>query len=117
MDDRRRDSRRELESKLVIKRIDQTDGEEVAINIIDVSKSGIGFSCEKTLNIGAVYESYLRIWTKEVIHAFLEITRIEKIGDGYSYGAFFVGMPEMDSARIEVYNTVEKTTREMETET
>ncbi len=113
MEERRRGARRELESRLVIKRIDEEDGEEVFIDIIDVSKSGIGFSCDKALAIGAVYESYLRIWTREVIHAFLEITRIEKINDLYDYGAFFVGMPEIDSSRIEVYNTVEQTTREL----
>ncbi len=114
MEERRRGTRRELESKLVIKRIDEQDGEEVSISIIDVSKSGIGFSCDAALVIGAVYESYLRIWTKEVIHAFLEITRIEKKDNLFEYGAFFVGMPEIDSTRIDIYNTVERATRELE---
>ena len=59
--------------------------------------------------IGSVYESYLTIWTKEVLHAFFEIRRIEKIDeDSYNYGAIFIGMPEMDAARIEVYQTVEE---------
>ena len=80
--------------------------EELAISIQDVSKTGVGFTCKESLNIGAVYESYLTIWTKEVIHAFLQIVRIELVGDEYVYGASFIGMPEMDASRIAVYQTV-----------
>ena len=106
MEERRRTNRRTLESKLLIKRLDGSGQEDAQIEITDVSKTGIGFSCNKLLDIGAVYESFLRIWTQEVIHAFVEIVRIEKTGQNYSYGAIFIGMPEMDSARIEVYQTV-----------
>lgn len=96
-----------MESSIVMKRLDSDDdNREVVINIIDVSKSGIGFECEEALTIGDVYESYLTIWTKEVIHAFLQIVRIELGSSGYVYGATFVGMPELDSARIEVYQTL-----------
>lgn len=107
MDQERRKNRRtDLDSKLVIKRLDGQGGNEVTINIVDVSKKGIGFECGEPLQIGEVYEAYLTIWTKEVIHAFLQIVRIELRSGGYGYGAIFIGMPEMDSARIEVYQTV-----------
>ena len=43
MEDRRRSNRRELISKLVVKRLDGSKKEEVEIEIADVSKSGIGF--------------------------------------------------------------------------
>ena len=52
------------------------------------------------LEIGAVYESYLTIWTKEVIHAFIEIVSIEREEDGFQYGGLFIGMPEIDLQRI-----------------
>ncbi len=104
--DRRRTRRTDLESKLVIKRLDGNSGHEVTIQISDVSKTGVGFDCAEALQIGEVYEAYLTIWTKEVIHAFLQIVRIELKAGGYGYGAIFIGMPEMDSARIEVYQTV-----------
>ena len=108
MEERRKSKRSEMKSKLVLKRLDESS-EEVGIEILDVSKTGIGFDCDQKLTIGSVYESYLTIWTKEVIHAFLEIRRIEKIDDtNYNYGAIFIGMPEMDAARIEVYQTVEE---------
>ena len=108
MEERRKSKRSELKSKLVLKRLDQ-GSEDVGIEILDVSKTGIGYNCDQKLTIGSVYESYLTIWTKEVIHAFLEIRRIEKIDDNnFNYGAIFIGMPEMDAARIEVYQTVEE---------
>lgn len=95
-----------MESRLLIKRLDGENNNEVVIDIVDISKSGIGFECAQPLMIGEVYESYLTIWTKEVLHAFLRIVRIDLKEDGYSYGAVFIGMPEMDSARIEVYQTI-----------
>ncbi len=108
MEERRRCNRRELASQLVLKRLDGGGVDaEVEIDIVDVSKTGVGFTCDKALEIGAVYEAYLRIWTQEVLHAFLEIVRIEKKGTTFFYGSIFIGMPEMDAARIAVYDTVE----------
>ena len=112
MQERRKNKRIELESRLIIKRLDggTEEAEEVAIEIVDVSKTGVGFNCTMPLEIGAVYEAYLTIWTKEVIHAFLEIVRIIKEDDTFKYGAIFIGMPEMDAARIMVYDTVNENT-------
>ena len=106
MEERRRSKRTEMHSRLMIKRLDSLENHEVLINVNDVSKTGVGFVCTEPLAIGNVYEAYLTIWTKEVIHAFLQIVRIEMIGSNFHYGAVFVGMPEMDAARIEVYQTV-----------
>jgi len=108
MEERRKTKRTELQSTLIMKRLDMQGTKEVSIDITDVSKSGVGFNCEEPLMIGAIYEGYLTIWTKEVLHAFMEIVRIEKLDNTFSYGATFVGMPEMDTARIEVYQTVEE---------
>lgn len=107
MEEKRRSKRTELLSKLILKRLDGGRAEEVVIDVNNLSKTGVGFSSKKALTIGAVYEAYLTIWTKEVIHAFLEIVRIEKKGENFEYGGIFIGMPEMDAARIETYQTVE----------
>lgn len=106
MEERRRNKRTELSSRIVIKRLDSNSNDEVNISIVDVSRAGVGFECEEPLQIGEVYESYLTIWTKEVIHAFLQIVRIELKAGGFFYGAIFIGMPEIDSARIETYQTI-----------
>lgn len=111
MEERRRNNRIKLTSTLLIKRLDRDTQEPVEIEILDVSKSGVGFSCSKPLEIGAVYESNLRIWTQEVLHAFLEIVRIEKAAEGFIYGAIFIGMPEMEASRIELYDTINNLTQ------
>lgn len=111
MQDKRRNVRTTLKSKLLIKELGkESNGLEVAIEITDVSKTGVGFNCGQPLEIGAVYESFITIWTKEVIHAFIEIVRIEKKEDHFAYGGIFIGMPEMDAARIEIYQTVSSET-------
>lgn len=107
MEERRKHKRTKLQSTIVLKQISDGMDEEVDIDIVDVSKSGVGFNCGRVLSIGAVYEAYLTIWTREVLHAILEIIRIEKKEDTIAYGAVFVGMPEIDAMRISVYQTLE----------
>lgn len=106
MEERRKNKRTVMRSRLIIKRLDDEKQEKVEIEIVDVSKTGVGFICDMPLTIGAVYESFLTIWTKEVLHAFVRIVRIELTESGFSYGAVFVGMPEVDAGRIEVYQTI-----------
>ena len=108
MEERRKNRRMELISKLLIKNLSGSREEEVTREITEVSKTGVGFICDSSLNIGTVYEAFLTIWMKETIHAFLEIVRIEKLEDNkYSYGSIFIGMSEMDKKRIEVFDTME----------
>ena len=106
MQERRGSQRRELKSKLLVKRLDTNTQEEIGIDVQNLSKTGIGFNCDELLQMGAVYEAFLTIWTKEVIHAFIEVVRIEKMEGSYNYGGLFIGMPEMDLQRIDVYNVV-----------
>lgn len=108
MEERRKSKRLELNSKLVIRRLDNEDGKEIGIEVYDLSKTGVGFHCDTPLLIGSVYEGYLTIWTKEVLHAFVQIVRSEKEGEHYNYGAVFVGMPETESGRISTYQTVQE---------
>ena len=108
MQDRRKDKRTELPTNVIIKKMVGSSNKEVEIEVIDLSRSGLGFVCKDKLEIGEVYESFLTIWTKEVIHAFLQIVRIEMQDGGKSflYGASFVGLPELDASRIGVYQAI-----------
>lgn len=108
MEERRKYRRMDLSSHLLIKNMNGTE-ENVPIEVVNVSKTGIGFICGNELSSDTIYEAYLTIWMKENIHAFMEIVRIEKLNDKqYSYGAIFIGMSEMDSMRIEVFDTMGK---------
>lgn len=106
MEERRKCRRINLESRLIVDRLD-TKEKEVSIEITNVSRTGVGFVSKEALQISAVYEGYLTIWTKEIIHAFIEVVRIEKKEDGYEYGGIFVGMPDLDAKRIEIYEAFE----------
>ena len=109
MSEKRKYKRLDLESELVIKKIDGNVGHEqkARISIKDVSKTGLGFTCDYQLDVGSVYECYLTIWTKETLHCFVEVVRMSNNNGTYNYGAIFVGMSDMDQKRIEIYETFE----------
>ena len=98
-----------MSSELDLKRADGRNDKELSASVVDISKTGLGFTSNNTLRIGELYEFFLTILPQEVIHAFLQVVRVELKGDGFFYGAAFIGMSEMDSAKIEVYQTTHDT--------
>ncbi|MBR0163465.1 MAG: PilZ domain-containing protein [Lachnospiraceae bacterium] len=109
-EERRKSKRLELTSKLIIRPLgaSKDNPESVTITVVDCSRHGLGFSSDRHLTIGDNYEAYLTIWTKEVLHVFLQIVRGEKKADDlFSYGSVFIGMPEAERQRISVYETVQ----------
>ncbi|MBQ7429804.1 MAG: PilZ domain-containing protein [Butyrivibrio sp.] len=115
MIERRKNKRLGLTGELLLCPIGGSGNPEaVSIEITDASKTGIGFITDKHLTIGDNYEANLTIWTKEVLHVFLQIVRANEIENGYSYGAFFIGMPDYDAQRITAYETVRSLTEKEE---
>lgn len=112
MNEQRKSNRLELNSTVMIKLVSEEDAQEFGVEILDVSKIGIGFECDTSLEMGQIYAGDVRIWTKEVIHMFIEIVRIKQVGDSYIYGAIFIGMPELDTTRISVYEMFEQSKNE-----
>lgn len=111
MEEKRNSRRMGLTARLLIKNMndDSAKEEEVEMDVLDVSTTGVGFSCGYPLTIGAVYETSLKIWTDEVIHAFLKVVRIEQTKDEkYICGTIFIGLPEMNARRIEVYDMLSR---------
>lgn len=108
VEEKRKSRRIDLESHIVIKRIDNGIEDYVKIGIRDLSRSGVGFVSEENLELDTVYESHITIWTKEVIHVLLKITRKVEQDKGYLYGAVFMGLSEVDAFRIEVYDAMDR---------
>lgn len=108
MDERRKSLRTDLKVTMSLKKV--VDGNEsvVPATVVDLSRTGIGFTCDEKLDIGTIYEADLTIWTKEVIHVYFQMVRIEITEKGYSYGGFFIGMTDMDLNRISTYQTIEQ---------
>ena len=109
MNERRKRNRTDLEAHLTLKRLDGSQIQEINVDVTNVSPTGIGFMCSEVLEKGSVYEGTLVIWTKEKIPVFVDIVRSREVDGQYNYGALFVGMPELYSRKISVYQTVEET--------
>ncbi len=106
--ERRRDVRYDLAIKISMTRLDQKEGKSIDVEVLDVSRTGIGFLCPDELENGAVYQAEIRIWTGDVIKAFIEIVRVSRQVGGIIYGGIFIGMPESDWCRIVVYETYQE---------
>ena len=107
MQEKRKSKRLELTGKIIIKPLSEGSApESVTISVLDCSRHGLGFMTDRQLVMGNTYEAYLTIWTKEVLHVFMQIVRAVKRDDGYLYGCSFIGMTETDRQRIAVYETV-----------
>lgn len=103
--ERRKERRNDLSIRIKINRLDKNSNEQILVDVLDVSKAGIGFISDTELESGAIYEADITIWTGDTIHAFIEIVRVSAQEGGGIYGGIFVGMPESDWARIRVYET------------
>lgn len=106
MEERRRNKRLDLEVAVELERLDVegvTTLKYVNVDVTDISKTGIGFSCKQKLESGTYYDAKLQIWTKEIINAVIEIVRVSGEEDNYHYGAVFIGMTETDALKIEIY--------------
>ncbi len=108
VEEKRRFRRMDLESNLIIKRIDNGMEDYIKIGTHDLSKSGCGFISKADLEVDTVYESHITIWTKEVIHVLLKIVRKMEREDGFLYGAIFMGLSDADAFRIEVYDLMDR---------
>lgn len=108
MNERRKKNRTDLDATLTVKRLDGSNIHEISIDVTNVSPTGIGFMCSEVLEIGSVYEGTLTLWTKEKVPVFIDIVRVMEVEDRFNYGALFVGMPELYSRKISIYQTVEE---------
>jgi hypothetical protein len=106
MEEKRKHKRLELDVNVQLERLDEegiTTLKYLHVDVTDVSKSGMGFTSTRELEIGTYYDTKIQIWTKEVVDAVIEIVRREKTDNGYQYGAVFIGMTDTDALKIEIY--------------
>ena len=107
MEEKRKAKRIVLKAHVIIKRLDGPCNERVPVDVMDLSKTGIGFRCNQKLELHSMYEAELVLWTKEVINCFINVTREQETEEGMVYGGVFVGMNEHDSCKIDIYDMFE----------
>lgn len=107
MEEKRKAQRLDLDVAIELSRIDEGDGitmvKMVNVDVVDLSRSGVGFSTKQELSVGSFYNTKIQIWTKDIIEAIIKIVRCSESEDGYHYGAIFVGMIDKDALKIDVY--------------
>ena len=109
MQEKRKSRRFVLEATIAMERVDGTKNRLVPISIIDVSGSGIGFSCNELLEMNSVYKLQLKIWTGDRVDALVNIVRFDNSSDKeYVYGANFIGMPGNDTSKFNIHELFEK---------
>ena len=115
MEDKRKHKRLELSGEIILKELGGTGEAPTAqIEIHDCSTDGIGFTTDAQLTIGHNYEANLTLWNKDMIHVFVQIVRAAKEDSVFHYGGIFIGMPDTDKMRIQVYETVREQLEEKE---
>ncbi len=101
--DRRKDKRHDLSVTVTLTKVGEN--EKIPVEVLDVSRTGIGIYSPRELDNGSVYQADLTIWTGDTIHAFINLVRVQQREEGSVYGGIFIGMPESDWSRIRVYET------------
>ena len=104
MEEKRKAKRLVLNAHVIIKRLDDQRHDRIPVDVLDLSKTGIGFQCAQRLAQGSMYEAEIVLWTKETINCFINITRIDDRDDVIVYGASFIGMTENDACKIDIYD-------------
>lgn len=107
MVEKRRAKRLELDVSIELSRISEGNGITTVklayVDVVDLSRNGIGFCTNQKLEIDSVYTTKIQIWTKDIIDAVIKIVRCKQEGERYHYGAIFVGMIDKDALKIDVY--------------
>lgn len=110
MIDRRREKRMSINLSFDINELYKQDYVNVAninapIKVIDISKSGIGFSSESRLPLGYYFNANINLGDKETLRTVVKIIRSQTIDDKRTmYGCEFVGMAEVLSYVFDAYD-------------
>lgn len=103
MNEKRKSKRFVLDASITMERVDGVKNKIVPIDVIDVSGSGIGFTCDELLEMHSVYKLRLKIWTGDIIDTFISIIRFDNSKDVNIYGGSFLGMPDHDAAKFNIH--------------
>lgn len=110
MQERRRAKRMPITLSLEILNLYKQDNVQVSnlhapIEVINISKTGIGFRSESILPIGYYFNANLNLGNEDTIHSVVKIVRIQpEEGKATIYGCEFVGMATILSYLFDEYD-------------
>lgn len=109
MEERRRAKRMPISLTLEVSDLYKQDNVKIPninapIEVINISKLGIGFKTESKLPIGYYFNANINLGGRETLHCVVKIIRSQPADDKYTiYGCEFVGMAEVLSFVFDAY--------------
>lgn len=109
MIEKRKHKRLPLKLELTISSLFKQDYEllpdvNTHIEIVDISKSGLGFICNHELPINYYFDTKIQLSENNYFFAVLKILRVEKREDKFFVGCEFVGLADILGQRVDKYN-------------
>lgn len=77
------------------------DDLDEALEVVDISKSGLGFVCAHELPVDFYFNAKIMIENEKFFFTVLKIIRVEHVEDKFQYGCEFVGLADILSNAIE----------------
>ncbi|MGI6584701.1 MAG: PilZ domain-containing protein [Gracilibacteraceae bacterium] len=108
MEERRRSKRIPIKMELNISSLFKQDYEFIPavneeIEVRNISKTGIGFSCKHELPLNYYFDAKIQLAPDKYFYGVLKIIRVDRHEDGYFVGCEFVGLADILSMRIDLY--------------
>lgn len=108
MEEKRKFTRLPLKLELTISSLFKQDYELISginedIEVKNISKSGIGFTCPHALPLNYYFDAKIQLTEDKYFYAVLKIVRLEKTDTGYFTGCEFVGLADILSMRVDWY--------------
>lgn len=108
MQERRRYKRLPIHLELEINQLYKQDNViisdlEEEIEVINISKTGIGFYCKADLPLDFYFNAKIEFNEKQFFYCVLKIIRREETEHGIMYGCEFVGLAEFLSKKVDDY--------------
>lgn len=80
------------------------EGKQADIEVLDISKTGIKFVCNKLLPIGYYFDTKIQLTENDFFYAVIRIVRVnEEKENEYNYGAEFIGLAPFLANKIDDY--------------
>ncbi len=73
------------------------------IDIIDISKAGVGFICPSELPLNYYFNAKINFGGKKFFYTVVKIIRVERDDNLYKYGCEFVGLADVLSSVVDDY--------------
>ena len=81
---------------------------EFPIEILDISKGGIGFIAKEELPLNFYFNAKIDLGNGKLFYSVLKITRIEEVEHGFNYGCEFTGLADILSLYIDEFEQEKK---------